>query len=625
MSPDHTYSAAGDYKVTLTVTDSAGSEGVVSKQVLVHLPPTADFTHTETGRDSSFNASSSTATGGATITGYQWDFGDGIQSTQAAPIHTFPADDTYNVSLTVTDSLGSTSTATIKPVTVKALDSFAVDTFNRTVGTGWGTADVGGTWTGTTGLSVAGGVGIASTPANASRVTTLPVSVGDALTTFSVGVDKAVTGGTAQAQYALHRSSAGEYRLKLRYLSGGAVSVWLVKVVGGTETLLVDAGNVSGYTQTAGSRLNVKVDSVTTGGSTTLRTKVWPTGTSEPSAWKATTTDGQAALQAAGQIAMLTYAPSTVTNGPLGFSFDDLNVSGKAGPHAAPVADFTHTESGLRSTFDSSKTTTSDNATITDYAWTFGDGSTSTQASPFHDYANPGNFDVTLKVTDSKGSVSDVVTKSVTVAAAPPALAADNFNRTVATGWSTADVGGAWTGTTGFSVDGAAGVASVPANSSRLTALPVSVGDAVSTFSVGVDKTVAGGTALAQYDVHRSSAGEYRLKLRYLSGGAVSVWLVKVVGTTETLLVDAGNVSGYTQTAGSRLNVKVDSATAGGSTTLRTKVWPAGTSEPSAWKATTTDSQAALQAAGQIALSAYAPSTVTNGPLGFSFDDLNVS
>ena len=90
---------------------------------------------------------------------------------------------------------------------------------------------------------------------------------------------------------------------------------------------------------------------------------------------------------------------------------------GQAVPHAAPVAGFTHTESGLRSTFDSSTTTTSDNATITNYAWSFGDGSTSTQASPSHDYASAGTYAVTLRVTDSRGAVSDPLTKSVTVAA----------------------------------------------------------------------------------------------------------------------------------------------------------------------------------------------------------------
>ena len=450
----------------------------------------------------------------------------------------------------------------------------------------------------------------------------------------------------------------------------------------------------------------MKVDSTTTGGSTTLRTKVWPTGTTEPAAWKATTTDNQAGLQAAGQIGLSGYANGTVTNGPLTFSFDNLNVSGKTVPHAAPVGGFTHTEAGLQSTFDASSTTTSDNATITGYAWDFGDGTNGTQASPNHKYDAPGTYTVSLVVTDSKGSQSVPVTKSVTVTHADPTAsfvvttnelgvatdasssdaadgatlsyewnwgdgsdadsgvnathtysvpgtypvrlkvtdsigstatvtkqvqvapanlrAFDTFNRNLTTGWGSADVGGAWSGTTGFSVADGVGLASVPASVTRVTTLPVSVGDSTATFTVGVDKPIADGTAQVNYALHKSSAGEYRLKLRYLSTGQVTVWLTKNVGSTETLLRDGGTLAGFTQTAGAALNVKVDSTTTGGSTTLRTKVWPTGTTEPAAWRNTATDNQAGLQTAGQISLSAYANGTVSNGPLGFSFDNLSV-
>ena len=147
VSPSHTYSAAGTYTVTSTVTDSAGSEGSVTKQVVVHLlrPPTSPTP--SPGLASSFDGTSSTATDGATITGYLWNFGDGETSTEAKPVHTYAADGTYDVRLTVTDSLGATSTATAKQVTVKALDVFAADAFGRTAGTGWAAADVGGTWT----------------------------------------------------------------------------------------------------------------------------------------------------------------------------------------------------------------------------------------------------------------------------------------------------------------------------------------------------------------------------------------------------------------------------------------------------------------------------------------------
>ena len=39
------------------------------------------------------------------------------------------------------------------------------------------------------------------------------------------------------------------------------------------------------------------------------------------------------------------------------------------------------------------------------YEWSFGDGQTSTQADPVHLYLMPGNYQVTLKVTDSGGVI----------------------------------------------------------------------------------------------------------------------------------------------------------------------------------------------------------------------------
>jgi PKD repeat protein len=51
--------------------------------------------------------------------------------------------------------------------------------------------------------------------------------------------------------------------------------------------------------------------------------------------------------------------------------------------------------------------------------WDFGDGATSTDAEPSHEYAAAGSYDVTLTVTDSTGA-SASATRTVDVADAPP-------------------------------------------------------------------------------------------------------------------------------------------------------------------------------------------------------------
>jgi len=96
-----------------------------------------------------------------------------------------------------------------------------------------------------------------------------------------------------------------------------------------------------------------------------------------------------------------------------GFSND----VGKTVPYSAPVAQFT----GAPTTGTSPLTVNFSNAstgTITSYAWTFGDGGTSTAAAPSHVYAM-GTYTVGLTVTGPGGSNTQTRTSYVTVN--PPA------------------------------------------------------------------------------------------------------------------------------------------------------------------------------------------------------------
>ncbi len=95
---------------------------------------------------------------------------------------------------------------------------------------------------------------------------------------------------------------------------------------------------------------------------------------------------------------------------------DDVthSVTVSAAP-VAPTAAFTATPTYLSVQFTNQSTGTAPLA----YAWDFGDGGSSTQASPSHTYATAGTYSVKLTVTGPGGS--DDVTHSVTVSAAPVA------------------------------------------------------------------------------------------------------------------------------------------------------------------------------------------------------------
>ena len=69
---------------------------------------------------------------------------------------------------------------------------------------------------------------------------------------------------------------------------------------------------------------------------------------------------------------------------------------------------------------------TANGATITGWAWKFGDGTTSTAQSPSHAYTSPGNYTVQLIVTNSTGCTSAATTKAIYVSS--PTMAAFSYS-----------------------------------------------------------------------------------------------------------------------------------------------------------------------------------------------------
>jgi PKD repeat protein len=106
QNPSHTYFMGGTYLVTLTVTDNELAENSASQFLTitqeVNEPPVADFSYSSSDLMVTFNDLSSDPDG--TITNWYWDFGDGITSPYQNPTHTFSADGTYHITLTVTDN-----------------------------------------------------------------------------------------------------------------------------------------------------------------------------------------------------------------------------------------------------------------------------------------------------------------------------------------------------------------------------------------------------------------------------------------------------------------------------------------------------------------------------------------
>ena len=102
------------------------------------------------------------------------------------------------------------------------------------------------------------------------------------------------------------------------------------------------------------------------------------------------------------------------------------------------------------------------------------------------------------------------------------------------------------------------------------------------------------------------------------ASGAVQVQLLQS-GTT----IQAAVVSGVAYSPGMQLNLRVQ-VFGTSPTTIQAKLWPATQAQPANWQVSTTDSTAALQAAGNVGLKAYLSGTASPSPVTMKFADYGV-
>lgn len=326
-SPNHTFATAGTYQVKLTVTDNDGASDSVTKSITVsaaNQDPSASFTATVSGRQVSVNASASDDPDGS-IASYQWNFGDGATGTGATTQHSYTSDGSYTITLTVTDNDGGTDTAT-RNITVNSV--LAQDNFQRTA-SNWGSAQVGGAWTYTTGaanFSTDGTRGVIRLATAGARGTAslAGVSARDVELTASVSPGTDTTGSGVQSTFFLRQNGNNDYRVTVQLHGDKSVRLNWTRVVGGTATSFGDV-KISGLTYATGDVLLVKASAVGNG-TTTLAVKVWKQGTAEPANSQFTRTDTTAALQSAGAFSISGYLTGSATTVPFLLRVDDLAI-----------------------------------------------------------------------------------------------------------------------------------------------------------------------------------------------------------------------------------------------------------------------------------------------------------
>jgi gliding motility-associated-like protein len=359
-SPTHTYSTHGSYNVTLIANNANNCGDTVTKAVTVYEAVTAGFTTGDEcyGDSVSFN---NTSTG--PIVADSWSFGNGVTSVQQSPVYFYPASGVYNAQLIVSSADGCADTA-VQTVTVfpKPDALFAVSNVCATA---------------------------PSVFTNNSQVTS------GAITNYAWSFGDGNTDNQPSPQHTY--GNAGTYQVVL------VVSTDNNCLDTATATTVVNPNPSASFTTGAVCLNNATVFNNTSAiSSGSIAQHVWDFG------------DGQQGSQ---QSPVYTYnAQGTYTVSLLEISdsscVDSFSLSVTV--YDKPVAAYTVTEVcfGAPTVFTDQSTINA--GSITQWAYTLGDGNTSAQQNPLPVYAVYGTYQTQLIVTSDNGC-ADTATQVVTV------------------------------------------------------------------------------------------------------------------------------------------------------------------------------------------------------------------
>jgi PKD repeat protein len=387
VSPTHTYADPGTYTVTVTVTDAGGNTDTDTLVVTVTdaTPPTAEAGSNQTvAEDTSVSFDGSSSTDNVGVTGYTWEFGDGTTATGVSPTHTYADPGTYTVTLDATDDEGNTGSDTVTITVTDATDPTADAGSNRSVP-----------------FDAAAGFNASSSTDN-GQIASYSWDFGDGNTS---------TGSTVSHTY----GTAGTFTVTLTVTDANGNT--------DTDTVTVTAEDTAAPTAEAGSNQTAAEDTSVDFDARSSTDNVGVTGYSWNFGDGNTTT---------GATPTHTYAdPGTYTvtlnvtddNGNTDTDTVTVTVSDTTDPTADAGANETTAED-TQVTFDATNST--DNGVLS-YSWDFGDGNTTTGATPTHTFADPGTYSVTLTTTDAGGNTdTDTITVTVSDTTNPTAKAGSN-------------------------------------------------------------------------------------------------------------------------------------------------------------------------------------------------------
>jgi len=361
----HIYESAGNYTVNLTVSNENGTNSTSALITVSEKPvtvlPIANFSTNVTIGTVPFSVQFTDLSENATD--WTWDFGDGTNSTEQNPVHTYTSAGSYTVNLTVSNADGSDSevkTGYIK-VTVSSPGK-PVASFSASPSSG------------KTPLTVA------FTDKSSNIPTKWKWSFGD--------------GTSSTIQNPKHKySKTGKYTVTLTVTNAkGSNTVTETDYI---KVISKPAANFTSSVTSGKAPLNVKFTDTSTG---TASVWIWDFG------------DGSRSF----------VENPTHKYSKAGTYTVNLTVKNAAGSNTVtkteyikiitkPVANFTSSVTSGKAPLNVKFTDTS-TGTASGWIWDFGDGSKSFVEDPTHKYSKAGTYTVSLTVKNASGS--NTVTKT---------------------------------------------------------------------------------------------------------------------------------------------------------------------------------------------------------------------
>ena len=390
QAADTNYDGIGDSPYALAT-------GNTDAYPLVKPRPVASFTAAPTIGTAPLSVQfTDTSTGSPTS--WSWSFGDGYTSTSRNPVHTYYADGTYTVSLTVSNAAGSTTTTRAGMITVSA--PLSVESIVPSAGTQGSTVEI----------PTLAGTGFQS----GATVMLTRYGYGDIAATSVVVV------------------SPTKITCRLPLPSTAATGLWTVVATNpnGMRAMLLDgfeiapALAVSSITPSTGSQgSTVAITNLAgTGFGTGATVKLQRSGSADiPATSVYVASSTRISCQFPLPSTAATGAWNVVVTNPGGGSA--TLTGGFVVTQQAPTAGFTATPTSGTAPL-SVQFSDASSGSPTSWSWSFGDGYTSTSRNPAHTYTAAGTYTVSLTVWNAAGqSDTEMKANLVSVGTVPPAVA----------------------------------------------------------------------------------------------------------------------------------------------------------------------------------------------------------